>query len=111
MWDESATNLNVNVIPAGSCGTGINQSTNEPSFSIFPNPTDEAIHITGNNLSGNNYTYSLYNTIGQLLQYENLLKSNNEIETEINLAAFPSGVYLLQISSEGYSNSLKIFKK
>jgi hypothetical protein len=108
---SSATQtLNVNVIPNGNCVTGINQ-LNQPKFSVFPNPMDETIHIVGDNLYGSNFKYSLYNTIGQLLQFDNLQINNNITDTLLNLRAFPSGVYLLQISSDNYINSLKIFKK
>jgi hypothetical protein len=88
--------------------TGLNNS-NEPSFAVnvFPNPSKDniTVNLTGNikNVQG----LSLYNAMGQLIsQIANPLAT-----TQIDLSAYPAGIYFLQVTSEEVSvETIKLIK-
>lgn len=84
--------------------TSVNEQQlfNSLTISFFPNPCDESLTITHSIL--NNYTYNLYNTLGQLVYSSN----SNQLFNQINTSLLPNGVYsFLSISSFG-SQSKKI---
>jgi len=76
--------------------TGINETNNEPSFSVSPNPATASIKIEiPGDLANSNEQLCIYNITGSLVLQE---KISDNI-SNINISAFPKGVYFVTISS------------
>lgn len=77
-----------------------------PNFelNVFPNPTQDFIQIRFNELP-NHSEFSLFDLTGKLLQNENISSE----ETQLDLNAYPNGIYVLKIYS-GNLNVVQEFK-
>ncbi|GHT49202.1 hypothetical protein AGMMS49982_02140 [Bacteroidia bacterium] len=62
---------------------------------VYPNPTPDVVYIT----NGNGMEVKVYNLSGELLQRTN--------DSRIDLSAYPSGIYLLQVDKQ----TMKVVKK
>lgn len=78
---------------------------------IYPNPTQQNLTVFLNGFSETVMTFRLYSMDGKLLKSEtNPL--NGSLKKEIDMNLFPSGMYLLKITSpKGYSSIHKIQKR
>jgi hypothetical protein len=85
------------------CTTGIQNVTSEQTIKIYPNPTTHSIHIDG---IADDAEYGITDIIGQSLLHGNL----NPIH-EIDLNPLPSGIYLIDILTDGQHISRKIIKQ
>jgi hypothetical protein len=79
----------------------IDEDTEDYALSVFPNPASGLFHITSNFLITE---YSIFNETGKLVREE---KGLNRMELQINIADFPSGIYLCKIGNQ----SVKIIKQ
>ena len=59
-------------------------------FNLFPNPTRDRLNIQLKNNDFDHYEYRVYNSIGVMLQA-------NELSSSINTSDFPNGWYILQV--------------
>lgn len=73
-------------------------------FSIYPNPADDFVNISG---KSNISSVQIYDLAGKLLSNQSL----NSKETKLNISSLPKGIYIIQLVSEGKTNSYKIIKK
>lgn len=73
-----------------------------PDFVVYPNPVTDVVHVDHR---FKNLEYKIYGTDGKMIQ------SGKEDVGEINLASLPSGLYLLQLQTEGKSETKKILKR
>jgi len=94
-------NYGWNILDAGySCATAGVDDQNQTNIAIYPNPTSDIVYIEGN------YTQlkvSIYNVLGkEVLSVKN---TNN-----INVAALPSGVYIICISDGVGQTNRKFIK-
>ncbi len=76
---------------------------NEIDFTIYPNPTADVFHVTGNNID----KVTVINTLGKNLN----TYSVNGTELQIDLSSQPSGVYFIKILSGDKGVVKKIIKK
>lgn len=78
------------------CSVGINE-LNFLEISIYPNPTDNLIHIDFD-LSTNsvNAEFELLNITGKII----LKKSLNQLSTQIDLSNYPKGMYFVKVESD-----------
>lgn len=84
--------------------TGINQHANDEEMIVYPNPTNGTITISGVEA----YTsVAIYNMLGEIIHTQ----ANSSDKTEIDLAAFPAGVYFLQVTSGNGFVTKKIVKE
>lgn len=74
------------------------------NFAVYPNPFNNDITI---NTPINDYNVSIFNVQGQQLITKAGLNGNHTLD----MNSFASGIYLLKISSEQKSKTLKIIKK
>lgn len=74
------------------------------SISIFPNPTNDVLHINYINLIKH---VSIYDTSGRLVYSNNI----NKNETSINVAYLSKGIYHAQITTDKGIGNKKIIKK
>lgn len=86
-------------------GTGNFQSD---SFKVYPNPFSESITIDNKDLNLMNATAELYDISGRKLSEYKLDGTSNSIQMDKNLS---KGTYLLKLTSEGKSETVKITKQ
>lgn len=72
------------------------------NFKVYPNPVSEVLNI---NHSYNDVTFNLFTIDGKII------KSGNLENQQINISNLQSGIYLLQLSSDGKSETKKIIKR
>ncbi|MCT8341026.1 immune inhibitor A [Flavobacteriaceae bacterium TK19130] len=76
----------------------------ENSFSLYPNPTKGILNI---NTQTSEYSMTIFNVQGQLVQEEKSLSGSNSIDVS-NLA---SGLYLVRLTGETNSQTFKVLKQ
>lgn len=72
------------------------------SFKVYPNPASDVLNI---NHSYSDVTFNLFTIDGKII------KGGNLENKQINISDLQSGIYLLQLSSDGKSEVKKIVKK
>lgn len=77
---------------------------NSFSFSTYPNPAINELHIAAN--FNANYSYMIYDISGKLIQ-----KNVSESDTIIDVSTLQSGLYLIQIETETHQKSIQKFIK
>jgi hypothetical protein len=83
----------------------VDEITESPEFKIYPNPVEENLFI---NTNANISSVAIYSTLGKKV-YENLSFDNNA--KQIDMSEFSSGIYLLKISADGVTQTLKVLKR
>ncbi len=99
-WDAVATcggtyeyaNNFQNIFGTVTATTANNYS--EKPISVFPNPTNELLHIRFSNRFSSSATLHIYNVLGELVYSQH---SISESET-INISNFSNGIYCLRIN-------------
>ena len=102
-----ADNLNnrIRKVTFPHCGYLSVFQKNIVNVSIYPNPTNDAIHIDG---VKNNDIYRLYTVVGTLMQRGRLQEGSNEVP----LRSLPTGVYMMEVTnSTGNRTITKIIKQ
>ncbi|MFV0377412.1 MAG: T9SS type A sorting domain-containing protein [Mangrovibacterium sp.] len=74
---------------------------------IYPNPTKGLLRIDIPNLDGTNITLDIFDSHGRLL----IRKDAQAIGNQLDLSAYPSGMYLLLIRTENDKQEWKIIKE
>jgi hypothetical protein len=69
---------------------GINEVTDNNSFSIYPNPTTDFITVT--NLNTENQTIQITNSNGEIVKTAETLKNN---QININISELSNGIYII----------------
>ena len=82
-----------------------NDKLEEQLITIYPNPTTGQITVTG--LPEEATRITVYNVQGELVHSQEL---NGSGEPVIDLDAFPPGIYLLQLESEGSTIEKRVVK-
>ena len=75
---------------------------NTMSLRVYPNPVSNTLYISSNA----DFTYSMYNNMGQ-----EVVKGNAQGSQRINVNELPKGIYFLRITSGGQTNVQKIIVK
>jgi hypothetical protein len=73
----------------------------EKTFSIYPNPVENQINVKGIN---GTFKYSISNYVGQMIM-------SGTSSSSINTAGLASGLYFINISTNGKTSSAKFLKK
>jgi hypothetical protein len=74
------------------------------TISVIPNPTTGRVKIIGN---GDAMMLSIINTWGEVLKTTNITTS----ESELDISAYPDGVYFIQINTGKTKEAVKIIKQ
>lgn len=85
----------------------VGELPDETLFSVFPNPTEEKFIVERIDGSFVKASAAFYTSTGIVLEQREIIKPKEEFD----LRNFPSGVYLLRLSSETGVQTLKIIKK
>ena len=75
------------------------------TFACYPNPANDVLNISLDKFSRNeNYTITLYNSIGQPVYINHKVKE----KTQVDVRDFSAGIYLVQLQTEKGSRSVRI---
>ena len=74
------------------------------AFTLSPNPAETSFTLSGNSLIER---ISLYNMLGQLV----LETTASESSVAVEVASLAAGTYLVQVTSQGKTNNLKLIKE
>lgn len=80
------------------------EDISENNFTLYPNPVQDILNIK---TTIANYTVEIFNVQGQMI-YKNEKKSNN---TTVNYSNFANGIYLIRLTSQEASQTVKIVKQ
>ncbi len=78
--------------------TGIKPEENFTLLQVYPNPSNGMVYLNAQVKNGYQYSYEIYNAIGEKLAAESELTSSSS-QRAINLSAQPSGIYFAKITS------------
>ena len=84
---------------------GINEHSSI-SFSTYPNPTSGKLSITLE--EGNATSVTIRNSLGQILLIDKTRATN---QLELDISAYPTGLYFLQLEVDGQLMTKKIVKQ
>ena len=98
---QNGCTITSNCTTVTSLGTADFDST---SFSYYPNPTNGILNV---NYSSEISKIEVSNMLGQNV----LSQTNNSKEAQIDMQFLPSGTYLVKISSEDKTKTIKIVKQ
>lgn len=80
------------------------------AFNVYPNPTNGIVKIDWASLSQKPNSVQIFDITGKLLITKNL--DNNELSTELNIAEYTNGIYLVKIiTKDGNTVIKKVFKQ
>lgn len=80
--------------------SNINSISNQQIFkniNIKPNPFKDSIKIDFENMSGNNYSFKIFNVQGQLIKSQSILNSS----IDIDMTNITKGIYLIKVIDNG----------
>ena len=80
-------------------------------FKVYPNPTNDDFLVTATGIENENYTFTMTNSIGQIVKTEKATIENNKLEKSFSLASLSEGVYFLVIEDATSRTVKKIIKK
>ena len=87
------------VVKSSTLATENNSFTN---FNIYPNPTNNTIHINATGFPVNNI--KIYDLSGKLLIFKNY---NSKINIKTNISNFSNGIYILKLNNEFITKIIK----
>jgi hypothetical protein len=91
--------------------TGINDPTLSSSLSIYPNPTEGKFVLEGGLEQAGKLNLTLTDAMGRVLSNEVVESNGLQFRHELNLSDYASGVYFLQVETDGKSAVKRIVKK
>lgn len=100
---NSCTNTATKIVIAENCnpGTGIEENTSLPSFSVYPNPTGGMLNISISNASGAEVITSVINVFGTEV-FSTIEKNIPADHTkQINLGDLTKGMYYIKLNING----------
>ncbi|MFM9056322.1 MAG: LamG-like jellyroll fold domain-containing protein [Bacteroidota bacterium] len=94
IWNRALTQQEITALFNGGT-VGIGDGSNDPSYSVHPNPTNDAIHIKVDERSVGS-TFTVIDSYGKTVISDRILESDFRLE----LQDLPSGMYLLHTGVE-----------
>ncbi len=91
--------------------TGINELTDQPQITIYPNPfaTDVSISIQKENL--HQATFTITNLIGQTIYHQEETNLANSYTKMLDLSYLPNDIYFVTVQCKGETITKKIIKQ
>ncbi len=87
------------------------QNNIQTPISVFPNPTENIISLQSKNIEGNNSILSIMDISGRILLEKNVETPNGELNNNIDLRSFSSGIYFVQVKTEKAIYSVKVVRE
>lgn len=97
------------VITVSNTVTGINDISATTSFLVYPNPASDVITLTINAAQQlSNAGYVVYDVIGNVILNKKLGVIFGNHQEVIEVFSFAKGMYIVKLSSDGFTSSKKI---
>jgi hypothetical protein len=84
---------------------GINETVNEKSFTVYPNPTQSIVNVKAD-IKFIGSAYSIYDNTGKVV----LSGTINAENTSVELGNLSAGIYLFSVG-ENMKQSIKVIKE
>ena len=105
----TAFNTSVSNLNAQPFLKRVNQHGAANNFSVFPNPTSDALNITiPQTDSDYNSAMNLFDATGKLVLHKTVNLDVTRNNTELNVSVLPSGLYFLQINNGSAQSIFKV---
>ena len=116
---DQAINGNLTVTASNACGsslpsspitwsiTGINESINNLSYHIYPNPTNGLLNIEMDGIT-DNIELAIVNPQGAVIAKESISRNNSIFKKEVDLSTYARGIYFVRIISKNFTKVEKI---
>jgi hypothetical protein len=91
-----------------SVATGIDEKTIDLSYTAYPNPTTDGLHLKLTGFLASTYNYQLFDMSGKMIE----TRAITEEETILSMKTCTGGTYLLKIieTKAGSAKEVKSFK-
>jgi hypothetical protein len=89
---------------------GINKVTSNNSFSIYPNPANDACSISINNKQSNIANVSIYDLAGNIVFQKSFALNSGNAIIKIDMKDYREGVYFIRIVTNSCNYSTKLIK-
>ncbi len=91
--------------------TGVTEIDNLSGITIYPNPSNNCITISGNDVTNGEYKFTLKNIIGESINISSISAENNMLQKTISISDLSDGVYFLSIEKGGVFSNKKFVKQ
>jgi PKD repeat protein len=88
--------ININLV-----NTGLNNLALGDMLKLYPNPANEIMVLDFALAKHGNYSYAVYNSMGQKVQVEEVLGASNTGSKMLQVAHLPEGIYIIRITQLG----------
>lgn len=79
---------------------------------VYPNPGQDVFFIEMDGLLSNkNTTFKVYNSVGQIVYYDEAKVQDRVLKKQINLSQLSSGMYIISINQDNKQESVKVIKQ
>lgn len=89
-----------------SCEVGLSDANDLLKISIYPNPFEDVIRLSGTFSPNKEYQLSIIDGLGKIVRHID----NFQPDSEIDVSALTSGVYFLKVEDESSFVSIKLVK-
>jgi hypothetical protein len=94
---------------AGS--VGVDEIEQNTSLSVFPNPSSSSFFIEMKGYQGSDVEIEVFNQLGQKIMTKDKTIVNAKETTELDLSAFNTGVYIVQLKNGEHVKTYKLIKQ
>ncbi|MFZ5552889.1 MAG: T9SS type A sorting domain-containing protein [Bacteroidota bacterium] len=98
---SSVTASTVTLTPTSLCsGVGIEETEISENIEVYPNPASDELNIdvSGAGLNNSNITVEIYNSVGEIVQTQNIFSGNI---IRVPVSGLENGIYFVKINTEG----------
>ena len=81
------------------------------SLRAFPNPAQDIVHVTASNASNSVAAIYLYDAMGREVLRKAAMPVDGAIDTELNIAHLPAGIYHIQVTNANLAGTATIVKQ
>jgi hypothetical protein len=89
--------------------TSVKELNADIKLNLYPNPVTDKLNISMENADKGLYTIKIFDVQGKVVAKEYAVVNKN-YKTSINVAAWASGMYHVQISKDGAQRTMKVMK-
>jgi len=100
--------IHITIVDDVAIGINDREGSFLQEISFYPNPVSSFLQISSPELSQNNLSVKLFDTMGKLV-YSNVSPELVDQKITLDVSNYPSGVYLLHVMHQGKSQGHKVF--
>jgi hypothetical protein len=107
-WGDMVSNT---IVFSLAEAVSVNHINNEIAFDVYPNPVVNTLQLHTTNAKNGVYAISMYDIHGRKVYNSSATITNGIMNEQIEMTNNPAGVYILNISTEGYQKTLSVLKE